>query len=124
MNILLWIIQIILAIKLITVTFTHGFGQSRSTMQAAIQKMGSLSRPLLYIVALAAFLATIGLILPEVLGSPAWITPLTSGVMSVLLLVSLFFHIIFREKPQIFVSVVLFVLAAFVAYGRWVLLPL
>ena len=124
MNILLWIIQIILAIKLITVTFSHGFGQSGSTMQAAIQKMGSLSRPLLYIVALATFLGTIGLILPEVLGSPAWITPLTSGILSVVLLISLFFHIKFREKPQVFVSIVLFVLAAFVAYGRRVLLPI
>jgi len=27
------------------------------------------------------------------------------------------------EKPNIFVSVILFVFAAFIAYGRWVLVP-
>jgi hypothetical protein len=43
--------------------------------------------------------------------------------MSIMLLASIFFHVKFREKPQVFVSVILFAFAAFVAYGRWVLAP-
>jgi hypothetical protein len=122
MNIALWIIQIILAIKLITVSCTHGF-QSKSTMQEAIQKMGKFSQPILYLVAVCTFIGAVGLILPGVLGSSPWITPGTAIVLSITLLFSIFFHIKYREKPKIFVSVVLFVFAAFIAYGRWKLIP-
>lgn len=123
MNTILWIIQIILGIKLITVTFTHGFRQSASSMQDAMQRMGKGSQPLHYIIALCTFIGTLGLILPGLLGSPAWIVPAMAVVMSIMLLASIFFHVKFREKPQVFVSVILFALAAFVAYGRWVLAP-
>ena len=40
MNTALWVLQIILAIKLISVSFTHGFRQSLPSMQEAIQKNG------------------------------------------------------------------------------------
>jgi hypothetical protein len=124
MNLVLWIIQIILGIKLISVSYTHGLRQSQPTMQAAIQKMGKLSQPLLVIIAVGTFIGTIGLILPGVLGLPAWITPVTAVILSIMLLFSIFFHVKYREKPKIFVSVVLFAFAALVAYGRWVLVPL
>jgi hypothetical protein len=122
-NTALWIIQIILGIKLITVSYTHGLRQSQSTMQEAIQKMGRFSRPLLYIISACTLMGTVGLILPAVLRSPTWITPVTALILSILLLFSIFFHIKYREKPKVFVSIILFALAAFVAYGRWVLVP-
>lgn len=123
MNIALWVVQVILGIKLITVSYTHGLRQSQPTMQEAIQKMGRLSRPLLYLVAACTFLGAVGLILPGVLRSSMWITPLVAAILSIMLLVSLFFHIRVREKPKVFVSLILFAFAAFVAYGRWVLAP-
>jgi len=124
MNTALWIIQIILGIKLITVTYTHGVRPSQSTMREAMQKMGKFSQLLLNIIAICTFIGTMGLILPGVLGSSTWITPVTAVILSIMLLVSIFFHITCREKPKIFVSVILFAFAAFVAYGRWVLVPL
>lgn len=123
MDIILWIIQIILGIKLITVSYTHGLRQSQLTMQEAIQKMGKSSRPLLYIVAVCTFIGTVGLILPGILGSSTWITPVTALILSIMLLISILFHVKSREKPKIFVSIILFAFAAFVAYGRWVLVP-
>jgi divalent metal cation (Fe/Co/Zn/Cd) transporter len=124
MNIALWIIQIILGIKLITVSYTHGLRQSQSTMQEAIQKMGRFSQPLLYIISVCTFIGTMGLILPGILGSSTWVTPVTAAILSIMLLFSIFFHIRCREKPKIFVSIVLFVFAVFVAYGRWVIVHL
>lgn len=123
MNIALWIVQIILSIKLITVSYTHGLRQSQPTMQDAINKMGGFSRPLLFIIAICAFIGTLGLILPGVMGLSSWVTPVTAGILAVMLLSSIFFHIKSREKPKIFVSVVLFAFAVFIAYGRWVLVP-
>lgn len=122
-NIVLWVIQIILAIKLITVSYTHGLRQSQPTVQEAIQKMGRFSKPLLYTAALCTFIGTVGLILPGVLGLSNRITSVTALILSIMLLVSILFHIKSREKPKIFVSIVLFIFAAFVAYGRWVLVP-
>jgi len=123
MNFILWAIQIILGIKLITVSYTHGLRQAQPTMQDAIQKMGKFSHPFLYIIAVGTFIGTLGLILPGILGSPTWITPVTAVILSIMLLFSIFFHIKYREKPKIFVSVILFAFAALVAYGRWVFVP-
>jgi UPF0716 family protein affecting phage T7 exclusion len=122
-NIALWVIQIILAIKMLNVSYSHGLRQSQRTMQEAIQKMGEFSKPVHYATSVCTFIGAIGLILPGVLASSVWIIPVTAVLLSVILLVSIFFHVKSRQKPKIFVSAILFAFAAFVAYGRWVLVP-
>lgn len=124
MDTALWIIQIILSIKLATVSYTHGLRQSQPTMREALQKMGKFSRPFLYLISVCTFIGAVILVLAGVLGLSTWVLSITAVIMSILLLFSIFFHIKSREKPKIFVSVVLFVFAVFVAYGRWVLVPL
>jgi hypothetical protein len=124
MNIALWGIQIILAIKMLNVAYTHGLRQSQPTMQEAMQRMGRLSNPLHFAASVCTFLGVIGLILPGVLASSIWLIPVTALLLSILLLISIFLHVKSRKQPKIFVSVVLFVFAAFVAYGRWILVPL
>jgi uncharacterized membrane protein YphA (DoxX/SURF4 family) len=123
MNIALWILQIILGIKLISASFSHSLGQSKPTMQEAIGKMGLLSRPMLILASIGTFIGTAGLILPGLLKWAAWLTPVTAGLDAIMLLCSIFFHLRAREKPMIFVSLVLFAFAVFVAYGRWALVP-
>lgn len=123
MNILLWILQIILGIKMLTVTITHGPGQSKPAVQEAIQRMGRLTRPLLILAALGTLIGTLGLILPGITSLPGWLTPLFATMLAGMLLVSVFFHIRAREKPKVFVSFVLMVFALVVAYGRWKLNP-
>jgi hypothetical protein len=123
MNTFLWIIQVILGIKLLTVTYTHGLRQSMETMQEAIPRLGKAARPLLYLAAAGGLLGTLGLLLPGVTDMPGGITPISACVMAAMLLVSIFFHLKSRESPKIFVSLVLFALAVFIAYGRWVLSP-
>lgn len=124
MNVFLWILQSILAIKFISVAFTHGLRQDQDAMQQGIQKMGAVTRPLLSVFAVLLFVACFGLILPGVLGFLSWLTPFTAAVLSAMLLLSIPLHIKCREKPKIFASIILFVLSAFVAFGRWVLAPL
>lgn len=123
-NTALWVIQIILGIKMLNVSYSHGLRQSQPTIQEAMQKMGRFSQPFLYLISVFTLMGTMGLILPGVLGSSTWIIPVTAALLSVILLFSIYFHIKFREKPKVFVSVILFAFAVFVAYGRWVLVPL
>jgi hypothetical protein len=119
MNIALWIVQIILGIKLLSLSYTHGLRQSQPVMQDAIRKVGGFARPLHYGIAFAAFVGALGLTLPGALGLPSQAISVTAIFLSVMLLSSIFFHIRSREQPKVFVSLILFAFAAFIAYGRW-----
>lgn len=123
-NIALWALQIILGIKMLNVSYSHGLRQSQPTIQEAIQKLGNFSRPLLAAISVCSLVGALGLILPGVFRSFTWIIPAAAGALSILLLFSIFFHIRSRKQPKIFVSAVLFAFAIFIAYGRWVLAPL
>lgn len=119
MHFALWAVQVILGIKLISVSYTHGLRPSQPGMQESMQRMGRLARPLHTGVAILAFAGALGLILPSASTSTLWLIPVTAVCLSVLLLSSMFFHLKSREKPNVFVSLILFAFAVFVAYGRW-----
>jgi sterol desaturase/sphingolipid hydroxylase (fatty acid hydroxylase superfamily) len=123
MNIILWALQVILAIKLLTTSFSHGFQTSKPEMKQAVDKMRTSSRFWHALIAILVFVAAVGLILPGWLGIYPQLVIWTAALAALLMLVSIYFHVRFREKPKVFVSVILFVFAVFVAYGRIVLVP-
>jgi hypothetical protein len=86
--------------------------------------MGAVTRPLLATIALCAILGGAGLILPAATGILTWLTPLAAALLAVMMLLAVGFHLACRETPKIVVGLVLFALAVFVAYGRWVIAPL
>lgn len=115
---MLWIIQAILAIKLITVSYSHGLRQDQETMKQSAEKMGTNSRIWHTLIAILALIAALGLILPGVSGFWTQLTLWAAGLTALMMLGSIYFHVIFRDKPNVFVSIILFILAVFVAYGR------
>jgi len=119
----LWVIQGILAVKMITMAVSHGFQQNLETMQGAIQSLvGAVT--LLYVAAGLMFLGGAALVLPIFIDLPAGFTLAAAAAVAVLMLLSLVPHIIARDDPNIFVSLILSALAAFLAYGLWALVPL
>ena len=124
MGTLLWIMQAILCIKFISVAFTHGFGRGNIERQQAIQKLGRSAQPLLALVALGTFLGGVSLVLPAVTVEMAWLVPYGAAFLAVMMLISIGLHLASREKPKIPADLVLFAISAFVAYGRWMLVPL
>jgi hypothetical protein len=124
MNVVLWVLQIALAVKFASVAYTHGIRPVHPDMQRGMQRFGTAARPLLIVIALCAFLGAAGLVLPAATGILAWLTPWAAALLALMMLVAAGFHIACRESPRMVVSLVLFVLAAFVAYGRWVIAPL
>ncbi len=119
MNIALWILQTILAIKLITVTLDHGLIPTKPSIQDARQKMGRPARGWLGLAAGGSLLGALGLLLPGLLGLDGRIISFAALGVVGLLVLSIPLHLRSREKPKIFVSLVLAAFALFVAYGRW-----
>ena len=124
MNTLFWILQIILAVKFLSVAYSHGLRQDQTKMARGIARMGVLSRPLLYLAAAASLLISAGLILPALVTVPAGAVPAAAAVLAGMNLLSMLLHRACRERPNLIPGLVLFGMAAFTAYGRTFLAPL
>ncbi len=92
--------------------------ERRTAWVAAIPKW------LLAFIATCEILGGIGVILPALTGSLPWLTPVAATFFVLLMLLAAGFHLLRREFPIIGFNLVLLALAAFVAYGRFVILPL
>ena len=124
MDVLLWILQAILAIKFISIAYSHGLRQDQVKMQQGIRRMGPVTRPVLFAVALGSLLAGIGLILPAAAAVSSWVTPLAAALLAGMMFVSIFLHRACRENPYVLPGLILLAMAALVAYGRSVIIPL
>ena len=120
MNTLLWALQIILAIKLVTVTLNHALRRDPVKMKRGRDRFGSFAVPLLTAVGLLALLIALALVLPFAQRFLPW----SASFAALLMLAATGFHLSCREDPKVWVSLILFALAAFLAYGRWALSPL
>jgi hypothetical protein len=123
MNILLWILQIVLAVKFALVAYTHGLRPDPAKMARGRDRFGAAARPLLILIALGTFLGALALVLPAATGILPGLTPWAAALLALMMLAAAGFHPACRETPKTIVSLVLFALAAFVAYGRWFLVP-
>lgn len=121
MDIALWIVTAILALKLLTVTWNHGLHRRGEEMESAMARTGLLARPLLAASASSAFLTALGLLAPLLPGAPAWIAIAAASVAGYLQLGAIFIHRRSRDKPRLYVSLVLLLFALFIGVGRWAL---
>ncbi len=114
MNIVLWIVQILLGLALVAFAYAHSFGAAQTQLQPGAQWIGDVPQPLLIFIAVCELLGGIGLILPAATQIQPRLTPLAAAG----------FHLTRGEYPNIVFTLILGALAAFVAYGRWVIAPL
>jgi hypothetical protein len=121
---LLWSLQIILCIKLLSVAFTHGLRGDQAKMQEARRKFGTAAGPLHAVTAIASLAVAAGLVAPAAAANLNGLAPLAAAALAAMMLVSIGLHVAAREHPNVPVSLILCAMAAFVAYGRWVLAPL
>lgn len=123
MDVVLWIIQIVLSIKLASTALTHALQQSRPIMQEAIRRAGGASARNLRLVSVCMVVGALGLVLPGIVGASGHITAVIAAAVAILMLTAIGLHIRCRERPLIIADTILFLLATFVAYGRWALVP-
>jgi len=122
MNILLWVLQVLLAVF---VTFTGVIHfVLPPNLPAPLQWMYDLSPSLHAITGAAELLAAVGLILPGLTRIQTRLTPLAAFGLVLVMLGAIVFHISRGEILNAVVDLVFAALASFVAYGRWRISPL
>ncbi len=122
-HLLLWAGQVVLAIKLITITLTHGIRPDEAKMERGQARFGPLARPLLTIIAVVAFLAALAVTVAPLVGLPGPVVVWTAALAAAFMLLGVALHVRCQEKPKPFVGVILALIALAVAYGRAVVAP-
>jgi putative oxidoreductase len=122
MNIALWIAQALVAILFLMASVMHV--PRREQAMAQSKWMADVAPALLIFIAIVEFLGAVGVIVPALTGILRWLTPLAAAGLALMMVLAMGFHAFRGEYPNMAFNFILFALAAFVAYGRWVLSPL
>ena len=123
MNIALWIVQILLALAFAMagiMKVTQPIDRLETRMEW-VKDVGPRGVPL---IGSLEILGAIGLILPAVTGILPWLTPVAAAGLALTMVGAMITHGRRGEYSNIGVNVVLLVLALFVVYGRFVIVPI
>lgn len=120
MNILLWVLQVLLA----AVFLAHGWLLLMPPPDIAAQMVASLPRAFWLFLGVAELLAAIGLTLPGLTRvMPGLVSWAAAGIMIVMISATVY-HIARSENSSAVITFVLLLIATFVAYARWRMLPI
>ena len=123
MNIVLWVIQVLVGLAFVMAGVNHGFRHQAIKAQPRMKWVEAVAPPLMVFIGICELLGGIGLILPALTGILPWLTPLAGAGLALIMLLAAVFHLTRREYPSIAANLVLLILAAFVAYGRFIVAP-
>jgi uncharacterized membrane protein YphA (DoxX/SURF4 family) len=120
MKITLWVLQVLLAVAFLA----HGW--LFLTPPAAVVELMNASLPRWFQVFLgvAEVLAAVGLILPGLTRVLPWLVTWAAAGIMIVTASATVFHLVRGENSSAAITLVLFVMAAFVAYARQRVLPI
>ena len=124
MNILLWILQILLALLFLFAGITKLVLPIEVLMQNASPNAIHFSNAFLKFIGVVEVLGALGLILPGVFHKQQQLTPLAAVGLVILMIGAVVVTIIGEGIGMAITPFVVGLLCAFVAYGRWKLRPL
>jgi uncharacterized membrane protein YphA (DoxX/SURF4 family) len=125
MDIVLWILQGLLAFVFLGIGYSHAFRFDQMASQPRTAWMLAVGRPQMRAIGSLEILGAIGLILPAVTGILPWLTPLAAAALALLMVFAVVFHARRPgEGPNIAFNVVLCTVALVVAVGRFLLEPI
>src|SRR5438876_10274901 len=123
MNIVLWIVQILLALAFAMA----GVMKTTQPIEKLATNMGwvkDFTAQIVRLIGTLELLAAIGLILPAVTGILPWLTPVAAIGLILTMLGAMITHGRRGEYSSIGMNVLLLILALFVVYGRFVIVPI
>jgi len=118
MNIVLWIIQVLLAAAFGMAGFTK-LSQPLDALSAMMPWVTAVPALLVPLIGAAEVAGALGLILPGLTKIQPRLTAYAAAGLALVMVLAALFHVSRGELGMIAPPVVLFVLSAFVAYGRW-----
>jgi len=120
MNILLWVLQALLAAAFLA----HGLLLLMPPADIAAQMTAELPRSFWVFLGVAEVAAAIGITLPGAMRILPWLVPsAAAGIMFVMVSATIW-HVMRGEISSAVVTLVLLVMATFVAYMRWRVHPI
>ena len=120
MNILLWALQVLLALAF----FAHGAMFLFPPAAIAEQMNASLPRWFQLFLGVAEILAAVGLTIPALTRMQTWLVPSAAAGIMIVMISATVFHLMRGEISSAVITLVLLMMATFVAYMRWRTLPI
>ena len=120
MNALLWVLQVLLAAAFLA----HGLLFLLPPASMVEQMNASLPRAFQLFIGVAEVLAALGLTLPGVTRIQPWLVSCAAGGLMIVMVSATMFHIARGEVSSAITTAVLLLIATFVAYMRWRVLPI
>ncbi len=123
MNTALWIVQVLLALTFLGT----GLMKLSLPIERLAERMSWVkdSPPqIVRLIGALELLGAVGVVLPALTGILPWLTPLAAVGLVLTMIGAMITHLRLNEPSHIPVNLVLLVLAAFVAYGRFILVPI
>ncbi len=126
MNVLLWILQGLLAALFLLAGLMKA-SQSKNVLRERGGKrtewLDDVSAGTVRLIGLLELLAGIGLIVPQLTGILPWLTPLAAVGLVLTMIGAMTVNVRYGNRVAIIENIVLLLLAGFVAYSRFVLIP-
>ena len=123
MSIVLWILQILLAIVFLLAGAVKAF-QSYDTLASRMPWVEDYSPTMVRVIGGLEILGALGLLLPGLLGSLPILTPVAAVGLAVIMVLAFLRHMARGENGQMGFTAVLFALLLLLAAGRFLLAPL
>ena len=120
MNIVLWVLQVLLAVAFLA----HGGLFLWPPPEIAAQMNASLPRWFQLFLGVAEVLAAVGLILPGLTRIQPWLVAWAAGGVMIVTASATGYHLMRGENSAAAITLLLFAMAAFVAYMRLRVLPI
>jgi len=122
MSIALWVVQVLVAVAFLGAGATK-LSQPKEKLLKNMAWVEDFSQPTVRIIGALEILGAIGIVLPALTGILPWLTPLAALGLVLLMLGAALTHLRRTEYGYIIMNAVLLVLAAFVVWGRFFVLP-
>ena len=120
MNIVLWILQVLLAVAF----GAHGWLLVAPPAEMLEMMNAQLGQNFRIFLGVAELLAAVGLILPGLTRILPWLISVTAACLMIVMVSATFVHISRGETSSAITTVVLLALATLVAYMRWKVKPI
>jgi uncharacterized membrane protein YphA (DoxX/SURF4 family) len=122
MGIALWVVQVLLALAFLGAGAMK-LSQPKEKLLKNMAWVEDFSQGTVRLIGALEVVGAIGVVVPALTGILPWLTPLAALGLVLLMIGAALTHLRRTEYGNVAVNAVLLVLAAFVAYGRFFVLP-